>query len=255
MQPRLQGFRLGRMRTLRGFTGQGPAILTFLLLAFLSIAAAPSQQPDESSVIRGVDAAVKARLDGIAAYTATEHYSVFRNNDQTHPASEMVVRTQYNRDTGKSYTILSHSGSELIRRFVLDAILDREKEINQPGVREGTWLTSANYEMKLLPGNPQRVDGRNCLAISISPRQKAPNLIVGTIWVDANDDSIVSLQGTASESISHFTGPTQMMRQYASIDGFSMASHARAVSNSFLFGQTVVTIDYRDYQFELRPAK
>jgi hypothetical protein len=33
-----------------------------------------------------------------------------------------------------------------------------------------------------------------------------------------------------------------------------MATHARAVSNSFLLGKTVVTIDYRDYQVQLRPG-
>ena len=39
-----------------------------------------------------------------------------------------------------------------------------------------------------------------------------------------------------------------MMRQYVDIDGFGEAMHARAESDSFLFGPTVVTIDYRDYQ-------
>jgi hypothetical protein len=43
-----------------------------------------------------------------------------------------------------------------------------------------------------------------------------------------------------------------MMRQYASIDGFAMATHARAESDSSLFGRTVVTIDYRDYHLQLR---
>jgi hypothetical protein len=33
-----------------------------------------------------------------------------------------------------------------------------------------------------------------------------------------------------------------------------MATHARAVSNSFLLGETIVTIDYQDYKMQLRPA-
>jgi hypothetical protein len=39
------------------------------------------------------------------------------------------------------------------------------------------------------------------------------------------------------------------------VDGFAEATHARATSSSFLFGQTVVTIDYSDYQIQLRLAK
>jgi hypothetical protein len=137
----------------------------------------------------------------------------------------------------------------------LGSILDEEKRLSQPGNREGAWLTSANYEMKLKPGGPERLDGRECLVLAIAPRRQAPNLLSGTLWVDAKDDSIVQVQGIASKSPSIFTGPTQMMRQYANVSGFAMATHARAVSNSYLLGRTVVTIDYRDYQIQLRPAR
>lgn len=229
--------------------------LACLLLAFPS-GALPQPQPlDEASIIRGVDATVKARLDGIASYTVTEHYVVYRNSDEAHPAAEMTVKTTYQRDTGKSYAILSESGSELILKFVLQSILDNEKRINEPGTREGSWLTSANYEMKLKPGGTERLNGRDCYVLSIDPRQKAPNLIVGSIWVDAKDQSIVQLQGTASKSISVFTGPTQVMRQYENVNGFAEATHARAESESSLFGKTVVTIDYQGYEIEIRATQ
>jgi len=45
------------------------------------------------------------------------------------------------------------------------------------------------------------------------------------------------------------------MRQYAEIDGFPMALHARAESSSALLGRSVVTIDYSQYQLELASAK
>lgn len=229
--------------------------LLSLLLLFPSSAIPQPQQPDEASIIRGVDAQVKARLDGIASYTATEHYAVFRSNDETHPAAEMTVKTTYRQETGKTYAILSQSGSNTIRRLVLDSILDNEKRINQPGIREGSWLTSANYQMKLQRGGPQRLDGRDCFVLSITPKQKAPNLIVGTIWVDAKDESIVQLVGTASKGVSVFTGPTQVMRQYANVNGFAEATQARAISTSFLFGKTVITIDYRDYEIQIHAAR
>ena len=221
----------------------------FFLVAGLSLEA---QQLDEASVIRGVDRTVQARQNGIASYTATEHYRVFRNNDENHPAAEMTVKTDYQHDTGKSYTILAESGSDVLRKVVLHSILDNEKRINQPGVREGSWLISANYEMKLKPGGPQRVSGRDCYVLSIKPRQKAPNLIVGTLWIDTRDESIVQIEGTASKSPSVFTGPTEVMRQYDTVDGFAEATRARASSSSFLFGPTVVTIDYSDYHIQIR---
>jgi hypothetical protein len=217
--------------------------------------AATAQQPDSASIIRLVDAAVKARVDHVAAYTVTEHYTVYRSHDETHPVAEMAVKTEYRKETGKSYTILSQSGSEFIRNHVLKTVLDREKTLNLPGIREASWLTSANYEMKLKPGGIQRLDGRDCLALAITPRRKAANMIEGTLWVDASDGSIVRLEGSATQSPSIFTGPAQVMRQYVSVNGFGMATQARAVSDSFLLGQTVVTIDYRDYQIQLSPAR
>lgn len=224
-------------------------------LACLGSSLLPAQQLDNASVIQRIDAAVKARTDHIAGYTDTEHYAVYRNKDETHPVAEMKVKTVYKQDTGKSYTILSQTGSELIRNLVLGALLDNEKTVNLPGTREGAWITSANYEMKLKSGSAQLLDGRDCLVLTLTPRRKAPYLIVGTLWVDANDFSIVQIEGTGSKSPSVFAGPTRMARQYVEVSGFAEATHARAVSNSMMFGQTVVKIDYQDYQIQLRPTQ
>ena len=46
-----------------------------------------------------------------------------------------------------------------------------------------------------------------------------------------------------------------MMRQYMQLEGYPMATHARAESRSFLFGRTVVTIDYSDYKLQLKAGK
>jgi hypothetical protein len=209
---------------------------------------------DDASVIQRVDAAVKARIDHVVAYSVTEHYTVYRGKDETQPAAEMTVRTEYKAETGKSYTIISQSGSGLIHKYVLVPLLDREKEINLPGIREHSWFTSANYEMKLKSGAVERLDERDCLALTIVPKRKAPNMIEGTLWVDAKDGSIVRIEGNAAQSPSIFVGPAQVMRWYVSMNGYSMATHARATSDSFLLGRTIVTIEYREYQFQLRPA-
>jgi hypothetical protein len=184
----------------------------FIFTAMGPLASA-AQQPDSASVIQQVDAAVKSRNDHIAAYTVTERYAVYRGKDETHPAAEMTVHTTYRKGLGKSYAIVSESGSEFIRKHVLSKLLDNEKEISRAGNRERSWFVSAN-----------------------------------------RDGSIVHIEGTASQSPSVFTEPAKVMRQYARVNGFGMATHAKAVSDSFLLGQTTVTIDYRDYQIQLRPA-
>lgn len=234
-----------------------PAGLPFLALLVYgaSAIALSAAGRGQVSVIAGIDAEVRARVANVAGFTDIERYSVYRGTDETHAAAEITVRATYRKGVGKSYTILSQAGSALIRKFGLKPLLDHEKEINQPGKVENSWFTSANYEMKLKPGGTEQIDGRACYAVAIAPRHKAPNMIDGTLWVDAKDFSIVKVAGIASEKPSIFAGTTHMMREYVNIDGYPMAVRARAESNSPLFGRTVVTIDYSDYQLQVRPAR
>ncbi len=239
--------RLGRIDAAR-------AIAAALWLVFLP-AAALSQQPDAATVIHGIDAEVASRVKSVLAFTDIEHYVVYRGNDETHPAAEMTARDTYKKGAGKTYTILSQSGSGIVQRFGLQPLLEHETSINEPGKVEDSWFTSANYEMKLEPGGLRRVDGRDCYALAITPTHKAPNMIDGTLWVDAKDYSIVKVQGIASQKPSIFAGTTHMMRQYVNIDGYPMATHARAESDSFLFGRTVIVIDYTSYHLQVQPDK
>ena len=227
-----------------------PRLVGVFLLAFFSAIASAAQQGDNASVIQGIDASVNARDLGLAGYTVTEHYAVFRNQDQVHPAAEMMVKTTYQKDVGKSYAILSESGPSLLRKQVLETILDNEKRMTQPANRALAVITSANYGMAVK--GAETVDGRHCVVVALAPKRESPYLFNGTIWVDAQDYSIVQLQGIASKAPSVLTGPAQVTRQYATIDGLPMATHAKAVSNSWLLGQTTIKIDYIGYEIKLR---
>ena len=225
------------------------------VIVSLAIAAAPAQAPDAAAIIRTVDAAVAYRVNNVVAFTDTEHYSVFRGDDQTHPAAEMTVTDNYKKGVGKTYTVLSQSGSSIIQRFGLKPLIENEENVNLPGKLEKSWFVSANYEMKLRPGGPVELNGRNCYILDITAKHKASNTIDGSMWVDAHDGSLVQIEGVATEAASMYSGPAHMMRQYANINGFSMATHARAESNSFLFGRTVVTVDYNNYKLQIKPVK
>ncbi|MGA8089078.1 MAG: hypothetical protein WCA10_17515 [Terracidiphilus sp.] len=223
------------------------------LFAMSLFTAAPlAQQPEASAIIHDLDVANQARFDNVLSFTDVEHYSVFRGNNQISPAAEMTVKMSYKKGVGKDYVILKQSGSSLIQKFGLHPLLENEKAINNPATVAQSWFTSANYEMRLKPGVNRPIGGRQCLAIAITPRRKAPNMIDGTLWVDAGAHTLVEVEGIASKSPSVFAGTTKMMRRYTIMRGYAMATHARAESSSLLFGRTVITIDYSDYHFQLR---
>lgn len=211
----------------------------------------PAQQDASAEIIQRIDASVHARENNLLGYTVTEHYAVFRNHDEQHPAAEMVVKTTYKKDVGKDYAIVSETGSELLRK-VLETVLDNERRLNQPANRLTTIITPANYEMTVK--GAETVGGRNCVAVALKPRRVSQYVLNGTIWVDAGDGSIVQLQGVMAKSPSIFAGASQMFRQYVTIDGFGMATHARAVANSWLVGETIIKIDYTGYQMQVGTA-
>lgn len=228
----------------------------FLLVAWVFPISPPlsAQTPEITIIIQGVDASVKNRIDRIAAYTVTERYQLFRGKDETHPAVEMLVKTDYRKASGKSYTILSQSGSSFWRNEVLGTLLDNEKRMSQPGNVETALINSNNYEMKLDADSRENLNGRDCLVLEITPRRNSEYLFKGKLWVDAHDYSIVQLKGTASKTAFFLAKAAAVSRQYQSISGLPMATHAEAVSDSALLGKTTVKIDYANYQVDLDTA-
>ena len=229
--------------------------VTSVCILVLFCAPGLTQEPDPAAVIRNVDAAVAARFENILGFTDVEHYAVYRGDDQVHPAAEMTARDTYKKGVGKTYTVMSQSGSSILLHFGLKPLLENEQIINQPGNVEKSWFNSANYVMRLHSAAVQNLNGRNCFALDIKPKEEAPNLIIGTMWVDARDETLVQIDGVASKNPSAFSGITHMMRQYTNINGYSMAIHARAESDSALLGRTVVMIDYSDYKLEIKTGK
>jgi len=246
--------RIGKSAN-RGPRSKCGAIACVFLFACIGAHSARGQQIDNAAAIARIDASVKARIDGIAQYTDTEHYKVFHGSEATQPIAEMVVKTTYRPETGKHYDILSQSGSGIALKFGLRPLLDNEKAINEPDKVAMSWINSANYEMALNPGGPVAKEGRMCWELAIKPRRKAPNLVDGTLWVNASDFSIARLEGLSSKSPSMWSGPAHVMRQYMKMDGFAMATHARAETDSMFLGKIVVTIDYEDYLIQPRPSR
>jgi hypothetical protein len=212
----------------------------------------PMATPSLEEVVHGIDAAVDHRSKMVSAYTVQELYTIYRNKD-VNPAVEVTVKTVYNRSTGKDYAIVSVTGSSLLRSAVVDKVIANEKEMAKASNRESVAITSANYEMTLLPGIvPQ--NGHNCVQIQLKARRKVPFLFNGKAWFDASDFTLVHIEGSPAASPSFFAGTTNGIRDYGKIDGFSMAERAELHSHSFLFGDTVMKIDYSNYQIQTDSA-
>jgi hypothetical protein len=210
-----------------------------------------STLPD-AEIIQRIDAAVHARTTGIASYTVQELYSIYRNGE-TSPSAQVTVRTNYTRAAGKEYTPISQTGSSLMRNVVVDKVLSNEKEMAKAANRERIAITSANYDMHPEPGTVE-FNGHTCVIVDLKAKRKISYLFNGKGWFDAADFTLVHIEGNPAASPSFFAGQTGGVRDYAKVDGFSMAQHAEMRSHSFLFGDTLMKIDYTGYQIQLEPG-
>lgn len=216
----------------------------------LSVPPVAAQQPPESApVLKGVDASVARREAGLVGYTAIEHYAVFRGSDAAHAAAEMTVRATYRSASGKSYEILSETGSPFLRKAVLERTLQNERALTKPTERVRALIDTGNYEMQV--ESNATLGNRPCVALQISPRRAASYLFAGQIWVDSRDGSIVQLKGTTAKPLSILTGRTQVERRYTLIDGYPMATRATATTSVAMIGEIRMVIDYSDYHLQL----
>jgi hypothetical protein len=222
------------------------------LVALCCLLSAPAQHPlSNDAIIHHIDLAVHDRSESIITYTVQELYTVYRNG-ATDPSAQVTVRTVYTRTTGKEYTPTAQSGSAFFRSIIIDKVLATEKEMAKADNRDNVAVTSANYDMQLVPGNVTW-NGHDCILMNIKARRKATYLFNGKAWFDASDYTLAHLEGTPAGSLSLFAGNSSGSRDYAKIDGLSMAQHADMHVHSFLFGDTIMKIDYSNYQIQFDP--
>ncbi len=211
-----------------------------------------ASRPSDQEIIQRIDAAVYQRFNAVTGYTVREQYALYRNG-APEPSAQETIQTVYNRSTGKEYTAVAQSGSAIMRSAVIDHVLAGEKEVNLPANREAALITSRNYDLQPEPGAVDK-NGRQCIVVDLHPRHKSPHLFTGKAFVDATDFTVVRMEGAPSQSPSFFADETTVSRDYIKVNGYAMATHAEAHSHSLLFGNTLLTIDYSNYQMDLAPA-
>ena len=227
------------------------AVGAALSLSPQSLISQPPPDP-QADFIHRIDLSVAARFQSLAGYTVQEHYSIYRNAD-TAPAAEMTVAVVYTPEHGKQYTPISQSGSEIFRHLIFDKIIASERDMNLASARAGYFINSTNYQMQV-PAETVLRNGRPCYLVTLKARRKSPYLFDGKAWFDSADASIVRLEGTPTEPSSFLTANTVVARDYTSLQGISMATRAQANTRTFLFGDTILKIDYLDYHLQLAPA-
>jgi hypothetical protein len=229
---------------------QGRGILLAGVFAFVAELASPAhaaagvlEDLTSAQIVERMQQHNQAQKGELKAYKALRHYVAEYQGFSTRIEGKMDVEVNYDAATGKSFRVVSESGSHLLCEKVLKRAVDSEKEASQD--QGSTALTEANYRFRL--GDIESVAGRPAYILDVEPLTASKFLYRGKIWVDAADFAVVKMETEPAKSPSFWIARTLIHYTSAKTEGFWLPQQVRSETKVRIGGTAVLTIDYGSY--------
>ena len=227
----------------------------FLAGLFCALAPAPSvlfaqatsQQaadPDLTAVqiVSEMQGHNQERAAALKHYHSVRHYSVeYRGFVKV--AAQMEVDAVYDIASGKSFRIVSQSGSKMLIDKVLKRLLESETDAQK---QHATELSAANYKFRL--EGMETVAGRPAYILDVEPLRENKYLYRGKIWVDAVDFALARIEAAPAKNPSFWISSTAIHHRYLKAGEFWLPAQNRSETAVRLGGKAVLTIDYGTYE-------
>lgn len=184
------------------------------------------------------------RAEALRSYSSVREYHLVLNGI-IHKRADMVAKMTYLWPDQKDFTIISESGSDIIRSRVLKAILEAEKESMKTENQKQTALNAENYEFTWagVEGAPEPT----MYILNATPRVKNRFLFKGKIWVDAKDFAVTRVECEPAKNPSWWTKKNDITNIYQKLGDFWLPAHTQSLTEVRVFGHTELDIVYKDY--------
>jgi len=156
----------------------------------------------------------------------------------------MDVELDYDAASGKSFRVVSQSGSKILSDKILKRAMESEIEASKDNGASA--LTPANYRFQLQ--GSESVDGRPAYILSVEPLTGSKFLYRGRVWVDATDFAVAKVEAAPAKNPSFLISRTQIQYTYAKTGNFWLPQRSRSEARIRIGGTAVLTIDYGAYQ-------
>ncbi len=186
----------------------------------------------------------QARADGLKHYQSLRRYEVNYKGYAVHLDAKLTVEADYDAVSGKTFRVVSQSGSSLLVDKVLKRLVESEREAQQN--KKANDLTPANYKFQLT--GIENVGARPAYILEVKPLVDSKYLYRGRIWVDAADFAVAKIEAQPATNPSFWISSTAINHQYFKTDGFWLPAQNRSESKIRVGGTAVLTIDYGTYQ-------
>jgi hypothetical protein len=225
------------------------AVVSIFLAGAIGLAHADSpaaQTLNVAEIVGRMQRHNEAQSAGLQHYHAVRHYSVEYQSIYKHIAAAMEVEVNYDKGSGKSFRIVSQSGSKLLCEKVLKRAVDSEREAAQD--KGSTALTPANYRFEL--AGSESLGGRQAYILHVEPITASKFLYRGKVWVDATDFAVVKIEAEPAKNPSFWITRTLILSTNMKTGEFWLPQRNRSESKVRIGGTAVFTIDYGKYEIE-----
>ena len=186
----------------------------------------------------------QARNEELKDYKSLRHYTVDYHGFSTSITATMDVEVAYEAASGKSFRIVSESGSKFLCDKVLKRAVEGEEEASRN--KSSTALTMANYKFLLL--GSETVRGRPAYILDVKPIAASKFLYRGKIWVDAVDFAVAKIEAEPAKNPSVWISRTEINFTSAKTGDFWLPEENRSETKVRVGGSAVLTIVYGPYQ-------
>lgn len=230
------------------FFPRGRDLSLAALFAAIGAGAGPQNAPaaalSSAQIIEQIHLHDLARAQALKHYHSMRHYAVEYRGFPTDLSAGMVVEASFDAATGKSFRIVSQSGSKFLVDKVLKRAVDSEKEASQD--KGSTALTPANYKLTLLKS--EILGSGPAYVFDVEPLHASKFLYRGRIWVDAADFAVVKMETQPAKSPSFWISKTLIESTSAKTEGFWFPQKLRSETKVRIGGGAVLTIEYGTYE-------
>lgn len=207
--------------------------------------------PTAVQVVEQMQRHNQVRNEALKHYESRRHYKVEYKGFSKMVDGEMEVEVSFDAASGKSFRIVSQSGSN----FLCDKVLKRAVESEKEAAKEkgSTALTQANYHFQLVEN--ETLEGRPAYVLIVEPLTPSKFLYRGKIWVDAADYALVKMDGEPAKNPSMWIAHTALRFTNAKTGDFWLPEQTRSETKVRIGGTAVLTINYGAYQVAPREAR
>jgi hypothetical protein len=173
-------------------------------------------------------------------YSAVRTYAVADLAGKIHAKS--TVRMDYVAPDKKTFVAIQEEGSGVVRRLVLNRLMESEISAAAGQDHRDSSITPANYTFELV--GQEDLGLHRCFVVVATPKRKDTYLFDGKVWIDSTDFAIVQIAGHPAKKLSFWITRADFVRQYEKVGDFWLPSKDQTFVDVRLYGKKVLSIEH-----------